>query len=108
MAVFMSMLMLILLLSPILWGLWKLLRHVSMEFSGDTALSVSSSSMLCKSCGSTAGAVKLIRGNLRHELLLWLLGILPGVIYSFWRDNGDLVCSACGSKFLLNSNHQGH
>jgi len=104
----MSLVMLILLLSPILWGLWKLIRHVSMEFSGNTRVSVSSTTMLCKSCGNTARSVRLLRGNLRHEVLLWLLGILPGVIYSFWRDNGDFACSACGGKFLLDSDHRGH
>ncbi len=97
----MSLVLLILLLSPVLWGLWKLVRHVIMEFSGNTVVSVSSSTAYCRSCGDKGKPVKLIRGNLRYELLLWVLGVIPGVVYSFWRDNDNFVCSACGGKVLL-------
>ncbi len=102
---FMSALLLLVLLSPLLWGLWKLVRHVEMGFSHKRSIPLSSSTVLCRNCEVVGHPVRLIRGNLHWELLLWLMGLVPGAVYSYWRDNGSPVCSACGGRVLMDLPH---
>ena len=59
--------------------------------------------IVCVKCGSiTDRAVKSMRGSFLLECLLWLLFVLPGVIYSVWRlTTKAKVCPACGSKDIV-------
>jgi ribosomal protein L37E len=58
--------------------------------------------LYCTRCGATAPPKKHTPGSIGVELLLWLLLILPGVLYSAWRLHARReVCSACGGTDLI-------
>jgi hypothetical protein len=41
-------------------------------------------------------------GSTTTEVLLWLIFLLPGVVYSIWRANADKeVCPACHSALIV-------
>jgi DNA-directed RNA polymerase subunit RPC12/RpoP len=39
----------------------------------------------CTNCGYEGKAKKFVKGSLAVEIVLWLLIIVPGLIYSVWR-----------------------
>ena len=56
----------------------------------------------CKLCGHKGITKKLTKGSFIIELILWLLLILPGVIYSVWRlSTRENVCVNCGKSTHL-------
>jgi uncharacterized membrane protein YqaE (UPF0057 family) len=58
--------------------------------------------MVCLHCGTVAPPVVQTRGHFALEVVLWLLLIVPGIIYSIWRlaSRRD-VCGACSSANLV-------
>ena len=58
--------------------------------------------LICSNCGHV-GKIKLsIKGNLLIEIILWLFFLIPGIIYSIWRQSSyHDTCSACGSRELI-------
>jgi len=40
---------------------------------------------ICRQCGHAGDPVTTVPGSARIEILLWLLLILPGLIYTIWR-----------------------
>ena len=57
---------------------------------------------VCKQCGTVAEPAAFTKGSFRMEVILWLLFIIPGLLYSFWRlASRHDVCSACGSTDLI-------
>jgi hypothetical protein len=59
--------------------------------------------IICLQCGSVSKrAVRTIQGSFLLECFLWLLFILPGVIYSVWRlTTKAKVCPACSSREIV-------
>ena len=56
--------------------------------------------MVCKTCG-TIQAGKRFSSD-RIELVLWLCGLVPGLIYLLWRRFlKNTACAACGSPALI-------
>ncbi len=56
----------------------------------------------CQVCGSVGKPKKFTPGSLLLEIVLWLLIIVPGVIYSFWRlSSRRAVCSVCRSPNII-------
>jgi hypothetical protein len=57
---------------------------------------------ICTACGSMIYPEKVTRGSFVMEIVLWLLFILPGLIYSIWRlTTRKEVCPKCKSdKFI--------
>lgn len=56
---------------------------------------------ICETCGATGAPVKVIKGNILVELVLWLLGCLPGLIYTIWRlTTKAVVCGGCGGHMI--------
>ncbi len=50
----------------------------------------------CPNCGTVAAPVKLTRGSIWIELVLWILFLIPGLLYSIWRlTTRQRVCPAC-------------
>jgi len=46
--------------------------------------------------------VKRVRGSFFMELFLWIILIIPGLIYSLWRlTTVQQVCSSCGASELI-------
>lgn len=57
---------------------------------------------MCLTCGSEMKPKTRVKGSFIMELLLWILLIVPGVIYSFWRlTSMEKVCAVCGSNTLV-------
>lgn len=56
----------------------------------------------CQVCGSVGKPRKFTPGSLLLEIVLWLLIIIPGIIYSFWRlSSRRKVCSVCRSPNII-------
>lgn len=59
-------------------------------------------SMYCAHCGTVAEPVTYTKGSLGIEILLWLLMILPGVLYTVWRLTTKYRgCPTCGAAIML-------
>ncbi len=57
---------------------------------------------VCMECGCQREPIMAKRGMLIIELLMWLLYILPGVIYSIWRGvRKHEVCPNCGEPSVV-------
>jgi hypothetical protein len=71
-------------------GLWRLL------FPGKGQTQV------CTTCGHLGPTRMHTRGTIVLEILLWLLFLVPGLIYSLWRlSTRQRVCTACGGSALV-------
>lgn len=58
--------------------------------------------MVCSRCGTKAKPKTRVKGGMGTEIVLWLLFIVPGVIYSIWRlTTKTKVCPACESEELV-------
>ena len=56
----------------------------------------------CASCGHEGAARFHTHGSIFIELVLWLLLIVPGLIYSLWRlSTRHAVCAECGGVNLV-------
>lgn len=56
----------------------------------------------CMTCGTDAEPRTHTRGSIWIEVILWLLLIVPGLVYSVWRlTSKRQVCSACGSAQIV-------
>ena len=57
---------------------------------------------ICSECGHFGIPKKVNPGGCAVELILWLLLLIPGIIYTVWRASSAYdVCSQCGGKDLL-------
>ena len=58
--------------------------------------------MFCTTCGHEGPDRMQTRGSMGIEILLWLLFIVPGLIYSLWRlTTRRPVCQSCGGASLV-------
>lgn len=58
--------------------------------------------MVCASCGHHGHAGYVTKGSMAIEIVLWLLFIVPGLIYSLWRlSTRRPVCAKCGAEQLV-------
>ena len=56
----------------------------------------------CPACGSSGFPVRRTRGTFATELLLWLVLLIPGLIYSIWRLSSRYdACPTCGQAGLI-------
>jgi uncharacterized membrane protein YqaE (UPF0057 family) len=57
---------------------------------------------ICTSCGYVGSSVRITKGNLLIEIFLWLLVIIPGVIYSIWRLTSRYdACPECKNPSMI-------
>lgn len=57
---------------------------------------------VCTRCGHSGPPKVRTRGSFAIELVLWLLFIVPGLIYSLWRlSSRQQVCESCGAADLV-------
>jgi len=57
---------------------------------------------VCKFCGFVGKPKKVTEGSFLVEIFLWLLFLLPGVIYSIWRmTTRKDVCPKCGKPDMI-------
>lgn len=58
--------------------------------------------MVCTTCGYHGVPEKTTRGSFIMELILWLIFIVPGFIYSIWRvTTKEGVCPKCKNKTMI-------
>lgn len=56
----------------------------------------------CPNCGYEGKAKRMIKGSLVLEIVLWLLFIIPGLIYSIWRSTSRYhACPRCKYQFVV-------
>jgi hypothetical protein len=57
----------------------------------------------CQQCGSFSRyPARQIEGHLAVEIALWLFFLVPGLIYSIWRNaSANEVCCVCGGRALI-------
>jgi predicted RNA-binding Zn-ribbon protein involved in translation (DUF1610 family) len=57
---------------------------------------------ICRKCGHIGPRELNKKGKLSIEIILWLLFILPGLIYSIWRRTGRFfACKECGTHHIV-------
>lgn len=58
--------------------------------------------MYCQNCGSVGLPTTRVKGSFGVEVVLWLLMILPGLLYSVWRlTTKEQVCPKCGAPHMI-------
>ena|SRR3989338_5159025 len=57
---------------------------------------------ICMSCGFVGFPKAVVKGSILVEIFLWILFLLPGIIYSVWRSSSrHQVCPSCGNDKSL-------
>ncbi len=57
---------------------------------------------ICQSCGYMGRAALSLRGSSIVEKLLWCILIIPGPLYSYWRQQGgDVSCAGCSDSHIV-------
>jgi DNA-directed RNA polymerase subunit RPC12/RpoP len=62
--------------------------------------------LICTACGAqTDMPQSKTRGSFVVEIVLWLALVIPGLLYSLWRQSTrQKVCPTCGSATLILAN----
>ena len=61
-----------------------------------------SEDFICRKCFHIGPRELNKKGKLSIEIILWLLFILPGLIYSIWRRTGRFfACKECGTHHIV-------
>jgi hypothetical protein len=64
---------------------------------------------ICTRCGTVANPTRFIKGSDGLEIVLWLCFIVPGLIYSVWRQSSKYAgCPACGGEMISTSTPRGN
>jgi len=62
------------------------------------------SSYICSTCGYYGRVNRTLKGSSKTEWLIWILLILPGPFYSFWRRAGAIrTCPNCKKATILST-----
>ena len=58
--------------------------------------------LICKECGYVGHSIKITKGSMGMELLLWLVFLIPGLFYSIWRITSRYNgCPQCRSESMI-------
>jgi hypothetical protein len=58
--------------------------------------------MLCSNCGYKGKSKTYVKGSAAVEILLWLMFIIPGLIYTAWRSSSRYkACPKCKQPNML-------
>jgi hypothetical protein len=83
----------ILLLGFLGWVGWKMLKSFDKGHNKH---------MYCTTCGHDGDSETKTRGSMAIEVALWLCFVIPGLIYSMWRQGSrQPVCAKCGGTALV-------
>lgn len=56
--------------------------------------------IVCNACGYIGDAKEMTKGSRRKEMMLWCCLVLPGLLYTLWRQSSDgryQGCARCRS-----------
>jgi hypothetical protein len=57
---------------------------------------------ICPNCGHIGRPATVTKGSLAIEILLWLCFLVPGLIYSLWRQSSKYeACAKCNATNLM-------
>ncbi|HPI93352.1 MAG TPA: hypothetical protein PLT09_07060 [Deltaproteobacteria bacterium] len=57
---------------------------------------------ICKACWLISTPGYRVKGSLRTEVALWLLMVVPGIVYTLWRHiTREKICPACASMAVV-------
>ena len=60
---------------------------------------------ICGNCGTQDKIKWVAKGSIFIEIILWLMFLIPGLIYSVWRQSTkQRTCKACDSTNLVPKN----
>lgn len=63
-----------------------------------------SKALVCTNCGYFGKAKTATKGSMLFELVLWMVFVVPGIIYSFWRmTSRHKACPKCGNTTMIPS-----
>lgn len=63
---------------------------------------VAGTPMYCLNCGSVAKPKRFTKGSIWTEIFLYILMILPGVLYTLWRLTSKYTgCPRCGAPNMI-------
>ena len=58
--------------------------------------------LICSACGNVGDTKRSVKGSLGVEIFLWFCFLIPGLIYSLWRQSTyHKACSVCGGTNLI-------
>lgn len=58
--------------------------------------------MICTTCGYVGHSERTIKGSLGVEIFLWLIFLLPGIIYSIYRSSTKMdACPKCKNPTMI-------
>lgn len=58
--------------------------------------------LICSSCGYVGDGKRAVKGNLGIEIILWMCFLVPGIIYSLWRQSTyHKACPSCGGTNFI-------
>ena len=58
--------------------------------------------VICLDCGHIGRPKKYYRGSLAIEIVLWLCFLVPGLVYTLWRDTSRYKgCRICKSTNII-------
>lgn len=62
--------------------------------------------LICTTCGAQTDETRSkTKGSFVIEVVLWLAFVIPGLLYSLWRQSTrQKVCPACGNATLILAN----
>ena len=61
-------------------------------------------SILCTRCGYVGNPLRITKGSFVMELCLWLIFLLPGLIYSIWRfSSKEDICPNCHNPDIISA-----
>ena len=59
---------------------------------------------VCATCGYKDKPDIYMRGSTKIEIVLWLIGIIPGFIYTAWRrKTAVMVCPHCETASMIST-----
>lgn len=78
------------------------LLSVGLVFAVKGSAGLSGPVRYCATCGRQGRGKTRTRGSLLIEIVLWLCFLVPGLIYSIWRQGSKhKVCASCGAATLV-------
>lgn len=84
------------------WATWVVLGLIGFVIFSVVRSMKGGEPMHCMTCGTDAPPTKRTRGSIIIEIILWIMLIVPGLIYSIWRLTTKRdVCSSCGAENII-------
>ncbi len=59
---------------------------------------------VCAACAYKEKPYMYKKGSRKLEIILWICGILPGVLYTIWRSSTEIpICPICDTASMIST-----